>query len=103
MNDQLLANVMKYSSFDYMKDRFDVERRLFEATTIDAIDDKQTADQQRELFMNEENLKTVRKGEINDWKSFMTREQCARIDARFRQTCIDCDDLINYWSQWTDD
>jgi hypothetical protein len=55
-----------------MKVKFDNERRVFEAKFIESIKDKIIAARQREIFMTESELKTIRKREINNWKSFMT-------------------------------
>ncbi|CAF1048168.1 unnamed protein product [Adineta steineri] len=100
LNDELLEKVLKYSSFDYMKNKYDAERRLFEKNIIDNIEDKEAAAQRREIFMNESGIKVVRKGEINDWKSFMTPEQSRQIYDRFMATCKECEGLENYWLKW---
>jgi hypothetical protein len=100
LNDQLLEKVMKHASFEYMKGKFDNERRLFEAKFIKTIKNKTVAARRREIFMAESELKTIRKGEINDWKSFMTSEQNRRMYHRFMAACEECDELKNYWSKW---
>jgi hypothetical protein len=100
LSDELLGRVMQHSSFDYMKDKFDAERRLFEAKIIDNMEDKVAAAQRREIFMAESGIKVVRKGEINDWKSFMTSDQSRRIYDRFIETCKECEGLEKYWTQW---
>lgn len=91
---------MQQTSFDYMKGRFDDERRRFEAKFIESIEDKATAAQRREIFVAESGMKTVRKGELNDWKSYMTAEQSDRIYHRFKEICQGCDELENYWTKW---
>ncbi|CAF0973550.1 unnamed protein product [Didymodactylos carnosus] len=100
LSDELLEQVMQHSSFDYMKDKFDAERRMFEAKIIENTEDKIAAAQRREKFIAESEMKIVRKGEINDWKSFMTPEQSRRIYDRFMATCKNCEGLENYWSKW---
>jgi hypothetical protein len=100
LNDELLEQVMKYSSFDYMKDKFDIERRLFEKKMIDNIQNKELAAHRREIFMAESGIKVVRNGEINGWKSFLTPEQTRQIDNRFITTCKECQGLEHYWSRW---
>ncbi len=91
---------MKHASFEYMKGKFDNERRLFEAKFIKSIEDKEVAAQRQEIFMAESELKTVRKGEINDWKSFMTSEQNDRMYRRFIAACEGCNELESYWKKW---
>ena len=91
---------MQHSSFDYMKDKFDAERRFFEAKIIDNMKDQEVAAHRREIFKAESAIKVVRKGQINDWKSFMTQEQSRRIYDRFMDTCKECEGLEKYWSQW---
>ena len=83
-----------------MKDKFDAERRIFEAKIIENTEDKIAAAQRREKFIAESEMKIIRKGEINDWKSFMTPEQSRRIHDRFMATCKKCEGLENYWSKW---
>ena len=83
-----------------MKSKFDNERRLFEAEFIESIEDTIVAAQRHELFMAESQLKQIRKGEINDWKSFMTPEQSHRMYDRFMAICKECDGLELYWSKW---
>ncbi len=100
MSDELLERVMQHSSFDYMKDKFDAERRMFEAEIIENMEDKEAAAQRREIFIAESEIKVVRKGQINDWKSFMTPEQSRRIYDRFKEMCKECEGLENYWSKW---
>ena len=91
---------MKQASFDYMKGKFDNERRRFEAKFIESIEDKAVAAQRHEIFVAESELQTVRKGEINDWKTFMTVEQSDRIYHRFKEVCQGCDGLEKYWTKW---
>lgn len=86
LDDQLLERVLKHASF--------------EATFIRSIKNKEVAARRHEIFMAESELKTVRKGDINDWKSFMTSEQSDRIYQRFLTACEECDELENYWSKW---
>ncbi|UJR19562.1 hypothetical protein I4U23_022692 [Adineta vaga] len=100
LTDELLQQIMQYSSFDYMKDKYDAERRLFEASIIDSIEDSELAARRREIFQAESQIKVVRKGEINDWKSFMTSEQSQQIHQRFLEICKECEGLENYWSKW---
>jgi hypothetical protein len=100
LDDQLLEKVMKQASFEYMKGKFDNERRLFEAKFIGSIEDEIVAARRHEIFMAESELKTIRKGEINDWKSFMTSEQSDRMYRRFKAACEGCDELENYWTKW---
>lgn len=83
-----------------MKDKFDHERRAFEQKFIKTIKDQDFAAWRQQIFEAESNLKTVRKGEINDWKSLMTEEQSQQIYQRFIETCRKCDGLENYWSKW---
>ena len=90
---------MKHASLEYMNGKFDNERRLFEAKFIATIKNKTVVAQRRGIFMAESQLKTIRKGEINDWKSFMTPEQNHRIYHRFIAACEGCDELKNYWSK----
>jgi hypothetical protein len=77
-----------------MKDKFDNERRQFEAKFIETIEKKIIADQRREIFMAESDLRTIRKGQINDWKSFMTHKQNQRIYQRFLEACQGIEDYI---------
>jgi hypothetical protein len=100
LDDQLLEKVLKYSSFEYMKDNLDNERRLFEAKIIESIQNEIIAAQRKEIFEAESKLKTTRKGEINNWKSFMISEQSHRRYRRFLTVCEGCDGLDNYWSKW---
>ena len=83
-----------------MKNKFDAERRLFEAEVIENMDDKVAAAERREIFMAESEITVVRKGKINDWKSFMTPEQSRQIYDRFIETCKKCEGLKDYWSKW---
>jgi hypothetical protein len=83
-----------------MKNKYDAERRLFEKNIIENMEDQEAAAQRREIFMAESGIKVVRKGEINDWKSFMTTKQSRQIDDRFMAACKDCEGLKNYWSKW---
>ena len=82
-----------------MKDNFDRERRKFEEKIIKNMEDSAATDWRREIFVGEEKMTTVRKGEINDWRSFLSEEQSQRIDNRFKEICIDCDGLENFWSK----
>ncbi|CAF2093990.1 unnamed protein product [Rotaria magnacalcarata] len=100
LTHHLLERVMKHASFDYMKGKFDHERRTFEKKFIDSIEDNAVAAQRQQIFMAESNLQTIRKGEINDWKSIMTPQQSRRIYQRFIDACQGCDGLENYWSKW---
>ena len=83
-----------------MKSKFDSERRQFEAKFIENMEDKTVAAERHEIFMAESDLTTIRKGEINDGKSFMTSEQNARMYRRFKAACEGCDGLENYWTKW---
>ncbi|CAF1044871.1 unnamed protein product [Adineta steineri] len=100
LNDELLGKVMKHSSFDYMKDKFDVERRIFTENSIKKMEDKIEAAKRHEAFAKLSEVKFVRKGKINDWKSMMTPEQSGRIYDRFMILCKECEGLENYWSKW---
>ncbi len=100
LDDQLLDRVMNYSSFEYMKANFDNERRQFEAKFIENIKNKILAARRKEIFKAESELKIIRKGEINNWRSFMTPEQNHRMYLRFLVACEGCDGLENYWSKW---
>jgi hypothetical protein len=83
-----------------MKANFDKERRQFEAKFIESIKNKSVAARRNEIFKAESELKTIRKGEINNWKEFITPEQSHRMYLRFLVACEGCDGLENYWSKW---
>ena len=100
LTDELLGRVMQHSSFSYMKNNFDAERRLFEAQIIEKIEDNQAAAERREIFMAESGIEVVRKGIINDWKSYLTPEQSEQIGARFSEICQECEGLKDFWSPW---
>jgi len=83
-----------------MKSKYDDERQLFHAKRINEITDNIVHDRLLKQFEGEQDLKLVRKGQINDWKSYMTSEQCQQIKDRFTEICQRCDGLGNYWSKW---
>ena len=83
-----------------MKNKFDDERRKFEAKIIADMDDKEVAVERQQKFAAELDVKIVRKGEINDWESFLTPEQSRQIYDRFLEICRQCAGLENYWSKW---
>ena len=95
-----MERVLTYSSFSYMKENFDQERRKFEENIIKNMEESTDADWRSEIFAGEEKMTTVRKGEINDWKCFLSEEQSRRMGDRFKEICADCDGLENYWSKW---
>lgn len=100
LTGDLLKSVLEHSSFEYMKTKFDAERRLFEAEIIESIDDEEEAARRREIFQAESNIQVVRQGKINGWKSHLTSEQNERLTARFLEICADCEGLRDFWSQW---
>ena len=100
LTEDLLKCVLEHSSFEYMKTKFDAERRLFEAEIIENIDDEDEMARRREIFQAESNIQVVRQGKINGWKSHLTIDQSDRLEARFLQICADCDGLRDFWSQW---
>ena len=83
-----------------MKKKFDAERRLFEAQSIDQIEDEVAAAQRREIFEVETGIEVVRRGRINDWQTYLTAKQNERIYARFLEICHDCEGLKDFWSPW---
>ena len=84
-----------------MKAYFDPERRQFEGQFIESIKDELVAARRKEIFAAESELRTVRTGKVNNWKSFMTSEQAHRIYLRFLTACEGCDGLESYWSKWS--
>ena len=99
LTDELLEKVVQYSSFDYMKGKYDDERHVTRAKAIEKIEDEVEAARLRETF-GPTNFKIMRKGEMNDWKSYMTPEQNQRITDRFLEMCQQCDGLKEHWSKW---
>ncbi|CAM4906997.1 unnamed protein product [Rotaria socialis] len=100
LTDQLLHKVIHYSSFEYMKNKYDNERRKFEGKYIQEIQDEIVRARMLKQLDGEPNMEIVRKGEINDWKTFMSQEQSQRIKEKFIETCQKCDGLESYWSKW---
>ncbi|CAF4739932.1 unnamed protein product [Rotaria sp. Silwood1] len=100
LTEELLQKVILYSSFNYMKNKYDDERRKFEMIYIEEIEDEIARARMLKQFDGDPNMELVRKGQINDWKTFMSLEQSERIKNKFIETCQKCDGLESYWSKW---
>ena len=100
LTTELLEKVIEYSSFQYMRGKYDLERRAFELQTIKSTNDDQLAAEMQKHFDGEVNLKYIRQGAVNGWKSYMTPEQSQRIEDRFNEICQKCDGLESYFAKW---
>lgn len=101
MNETLVQDVLKSTSFEYMKDKYDYERRMAEADYISKIEDETDAEYRWQVFRAEADMKVVRKGVINDWKTIMNAEQSERINTQFIKLCQRCDGLSEFWKNWS--
>ena len=46
-------------------------------------------------------LEFVRKGQVDDWKNLMTRDQSERMSERFREAVKQHPDLMNIWDDYS--
>ena len=77
---QLISQVIYYSSFDYMKNKYDDdERRKFEPQYIQDMTDQVVRDRMLTQFDSNSSLELVQKDQINVWRIWMFDEQSQRI------------------------
>ncbi|CAF1068179.1 unnamed protein product [Adineta steineri] len=120
ISDQLVDVTAYYSSFDYMKKNYNNTRREFSqkpnpwtklssstSTSNDilsTISRSETEDKFNALIETifrltcyDGQLDFVHKGENNQWKAFMSKEQSQLINNRMRDLYKECEGLENYW------
>lgn len=83
-----------------MKNKYDDERRKFEAKYIEEIKDEVVRTRMLKQLDGDSDMNLIRKGQINEWKIYMSLEQSQRINNKFIDTCQKCEGLKSYWSQW---
>ncbi|GIY14921.1 hypothetical protein CDAR_601641 [Caerostris darwini] len=98
---ELLNEVVKYSSFQYMKEaaskRAEEKAKEYKKQELNSVN---TLAQNSEIkidvlkIINVSNL--VRKGVVGDWRSHFSEEQCARLEQKFTEKTKGTD-LANIW------
>jgi hypothetical protein len=88
LTNDLLERVVKYSSFNYMKEHYDKANRVFYAQPESTIAQtagphfaafKKRNDELNKLAPDRE-VSFVREGKVHNWASFITEEQSRRLD-----------------------
>jgi hypothetical protein len=88
LTDELLENVTIFSSFNYMKENFDVNRKAFEADIPHSVPELRN------------DRVSVRKGAVGDWKTMLSDEQSRRINDQFREKTRKHTELRGYWDRY---
>ena len=93
LDDDLLERIITYSSFNYMKERYDkaYSAQAKIALANDSPDAPLPISKSNLERMDKFNL--VRKGVVGDWSSAMTEEQSRRMDQIFAEKTADLDGL----------
>ena len=88
LNETLLEQVLKYSSFDYMKDRYDNARNYF--------DQQQLSNDSRSFGFCP--LTIVQKGVVGSHRSVMSKEQIQRLNMISQKMEYDMPGLKMFWT-----
>lgn len=94
LNDGLLEKVLKYSSFDYMKGRYDDARNYFDLQQQVKSGDKRSFD-----FCP---LTIVQKGVVGGYRSIMSKQQIQALDRMIKTLQQEMPGLEMLWSPVSD-
>ncbi|XP_035222151.1 sulfotransferase 1C2A-like [Stegodyphus dumicola] len=109
---EILNNILKFSSFDYMKNKVNKSMEELTSMTKEEIMNSSLPSQLKKLFTSfdrpkpekiqrkkDENSGFVRKGIIGDWKNYFSEEQNRRMDEKFAEKTKRTD-LDNLWKNY---
>ncbi|CAF3261304.1 unnamed protein product [Rotaria socialis] len=85
LTDDLVERIVTYSSFNYMKERFDdtYEKQARIALADESVDAPWPMDKTSLEYIHY--MRRVRQGGVGKWRSMMTDEQAERIDKSFAE------------------
>jgi hypothetical protein len=89
LNTDLLERIVTYTSFEYMKERYD--KACIAQAQIALANESPTAPwpTSKRLLQMRDKLLIVRKGVVNSWSSIMSEEQAQRLDKIFAEKTAD--------------
>lgn len=100
-NEDILRDVLKYSTFTFMKLYFEERFQKFYTEPLEQEDSVPSGLKRMREFVREHPgaATFTRKGIVGDWKSHFTPQMNARMEERMRQK-FSHTDLIDIWSKY---
>lgn len=103
---EFMQRVIKYSSFDYMKEQDKIVREIRYGTPSKSLDDQLIPLSVKAVIKNmagpvSDSYAHIRKGVVNDWKNHLSKEQNDRLVQKFFEKCSGTG-LIDLWQESAD-